>query len=121
MAYTSVLTFDELAYKMLLALISDTYPGSPLEHLRDRETKMIAEFYPQLAPALAELRAFPHLTLLSCNANDLARMDTAILRYQLRPRDALHVTAMQKCNCFDLLSHDTDFDRVSNIRRYTLF
>ncbi|MFP4394663.1 MAG: type II toxin-antitoxin system VapC family toxin [Anaerolineales bacterium] len=121
MAYTSVLTFDELAYKMLLALISDTYPGSPLDHLRDRETALIAEFYPRLAPALTELRAFPHLTLLSCNADDLVRMDKTMLRYQLRPRDALHVSAMQKCNCFDLLSHDADFDRVPDVHRYTLF
>lgn len=119
-AYTSVLTFDELTYKMLLALIRDAYPGSPLEHLRNHETALIAEFYPRLAPVLAELRAFPHLTVLSCDANDLIRMDTAMLRYQLRPRDALHLAAMQKCNCFDLLSHDADFDRVPEVRRYTL-
>ena len=36
-ARTSVLTFDELTHKMLLALIRDNYGGSPLDHLRDRE------------------------------------------------------------------------------------
>lgn len=36
-AYTSVLTFDELGYRLLLALIKDNYPGSPLERLRDQE------------------------------------------------------------------------------------
>jgi predicted nucleic acid-binding protein len=54
-ACTSVLTFDELTYKMLLALIRDTYGGSPLEHLRDREPELIAEFYPALAPLLSHL------------------------------------------------------------------
>ena len=54
-AYTSVLTFDELTYKLLLALIRDNYPGSPLEHLRDQEEAMIAEFYPRLAPLLGQL------------------------------------------------------------------
>ena len=42
------------------------------------------------------------------------------LQYHLRPRDALHLAAMQKCGCFDLLSHDPDFDRVPMISRYTL-
>ena len=34
-AYTSVLTFDELAYRLLLALIGDRYSGSPLERGAD--------------------------------------------------------------------------------------
>ncbi len=51
-AYTSVLTFDELAYRLLLALIKDKYGGSPLEQLRQNETEMMAKFYPLLAPGL---------------------------------------------------------------------
>ena len=43
-AYTSVLTFDELAYRMLLAGIYDTYPGAPFDHLRQRQEAMIEEF-----------------------------------------------------------------------------
>lgn len=39
LAYTSVLTFDELAYRLLLALIKDHYGGSPLDHLREEEEK----------------------------------------------------------------------------------
>jgi hypothetical protein len=38
-ACTSVLTFDELAYRMLLALIRDQYGGSPLEQLRNNECR----------------------------------------------------------------------------------
>ena len=37
-AFTSVLTFDELAYRLLLALIRDRYDGSPLDRLRDGDT-----------------------------------------------------------------------------------
>jgi hypothetical protein len=37
MAFTSVLTFDELAYRLLLALIRDNYPGNPLDQLRQKE------------------------------------------------------------------------------------
>lgn len=119
-AYTSVLTFDELTYRLLLALIRDHYDGSPLDRLRNEEEKMIAEFYPQLASHLAQLRTFPNLSLVNVTAEDLTIMDDAILKYYLRPRDALHLAAMHKCKCFDLVSHDVDFDRVPNIQRYTL-
>jgi predicted nucleic acid-binding protein len=119
-AYTSVLTFDELTYRLLLALIRDHYGGSPLDRLRDQEEKLIAEFYPQLASPLAQLRAFPNLSLVDVTASDLDAMNEAILQFHLRPRDALHLAAMHKCGCFDLVSHDTDFDRVPMIRRYTL-
>lgn len=119
-AYTSVLTFDELAYRMVLALIRDRYGDSPLDYLRKQETKMLAEFYPEIAPHMTRLRAFPHLILVEVTAPDLGLMDDAILQYHLRPRDALHLAAMHKCGCFDLLSHDPDFDRVPAVRRYTL-
>ena len=119
-AYTSVLTFDELAYRMLLALIRDHHGGSPLEQLRDNEAQMIAQFYPQLAPHLARLRAFPNLFLVDVTSSDLAVMDEAMSQYHIRPRDALHLAAMQKCGCLSLVSHDPDFDRVPQVHRYTL-
>lgn len=74
-AYTSVLTFDELAYRMLLALIRDRHGGSPLDRLRDQEAQVIAEFYPQLAPHLARLRDFPNLVLVDVTSLDVAAMD----------------------------------------------
>lgn len=119
-AYTSVLTFDELTYKLLLALIRDHYAGSPLDHIREREEQLIAEFYPRLAPLLEQLLTYPNLTLVDVTATDVLRMNDAILCYHLRPRDALHFAAMQTTGCLDMLSHDSDFDRVPDIQRYTL-
>lgn len=120
MAYTSVLTFDELAYRLLLALIRDHYEGSPFEHLRDEEEKIIAEFYPRLAPPFMQLRNFPHLTIVEITTSDIEVMNEMILQYHIRPRDGLHVAAMKKSDCFDVVSHDSDFDRIPMITRYTL-
>jgi predicted nucleic acid-binding protein len=119
-AYTSVLTFDELAYRMLLALIRDHYGGSPLAQLRDNEARMIAEFYPEIAPHLSRLRRFRNLLLVDITPSDLDLMDEAMRLYHVRPRDALHVAAMQKVGCMDLVSQDPDFDRIPIVRRYTL-
>ena len=114
------MTFDELAYRMLLALIRDRYGTSPLDRLRNQEQQMIEEFYPRVAPHMQQLRAFPNLILVEVAPADLDAMDEAMLTYHLRPRDALHLAAMQKCECLDLVSHDPDFDRVPTVRRHAL-
>jgi len=119
-AFTSVLTFDELAYRLILALIRDHYGASPLEHLRKNEEKMIAQFYPSISLHLTQLRNFPNLSLVDITAPDLEVMNDVILTYHIKPRDALHYAAMQKCGCFNLVSQDSDFDRVPVIQRYTL-
>lgn len=119
-AHTSVLTFDELAYRMLLALIKDRYKGSPLENLRQNQTKLIGELYPQLEPQFTKLYPFPNLSIHGITAVDLMTMQSNIREYHLLPRDALHLAAMQKCHCFQLVSHDGDFDTVPFIQRYTL-
>src|SRR5690606_39015097 len=70
-AYTSVLTFDELAYRLLLALVKDNHPGSPLDNLRQDETNLIAIYYPAIAPKLQRLQSLPHLTLVALTSDDL--------------------------------------------------
>lgn len=119
-AYTSVLTFDELAYRLLLALVKDNHPGSPLDNLRQDETNLIAIYYPAIAPKLQRLQSLPHLTLVALTSDDLIQMHQFILQHHLRPRDALHLTAMHRCGCFNILSNDSDFDRVSRVTRYTI-
>lgn len=119
-AFTSVLTFDELAYRLLLAVIRDHHEGHPLDHLRSDEQQMIAAYYPRIAAELRRLQTFPNLILLDVTAADLSAMHRLILRHHLRPRDALHFAAMQKANCFNLVSNDSDFDRVAAIHRFTL-
>lgn len=119
-AFTSVLTFDELAYRLLLASIREYHKGNPLTHLRKNEAKMIAAFYPQIATKISQFQSFPNLVVLDITSTDLALMNQNILDYQIRPRDALHLAAMQKYDCFNLVSNDADFDRVSEVTRYTI-
>ena len=118
--FTSVLTFDELGYRLLLAFIKDKYGGSPLDRLRDEEEKMLTEFGATVASLLRRLRAFTFLTVLDVLTQDLDTLSEAMTQYHLRPRDALHYAAMQHAGCFALASNDPHFDRVPAIKRYTL-
>lgn len=119
-AFTSVLAFDELAYRLLLALIKDKYPGSPLDQLRQNETQRLAEFGSAVATQLDHLRHFPNLVLLPVDSGDLVQMSKALTQYHLRPRDGLHLAAMHKVACFNLASNDHHFDQVPYIRRFSL-
>ncbi|NOX64051.1 MAG: type II toxin-antitoxin system VapC family toxin [Chloroflexi bacterium] len=120
LAYTSILTFDELAYRLLLAFIKDRYGGSPLDRLRRDENGMMAEFSGMVADLLHRLRDVPHLIVLDVLSSDLETLNEAMVRYRLRPRDALHLAAMERIGCFDLASTDAHFDVVPHIRRFTL-
>jgi predicted nucleic acid-binding protein len=117
-AFTSALTFDELAYRLILALIKDQYPGSPLDHLRDREEEMLAEFSPPVAAQLERLQKFPNLMIVGVRVDDLTEMNRAMEQYHVRPRDALHYAAMQRVNCFNLASNDRHFDRIPGLQRF---
>lgn len=117
-AYTMALTFDELAYRMLLALIRDKYGKSPQDHLRQNQAGVITEFYPQIERLLHQLLLLPNLTVINVTSADLGAMHRNCLVYHLLPRDALHLAAMQKVGCTNIVSLDSDFDQVLGIQRY---
>ncbi len=119
-AYTSVMTFEELAYRIILSLARETYGKAVFEHWKTRRTELFEEFYPKVLPAVTLLNNFPNLTLLDVSVIDLMLMNENMNRCHLAPREALHLAAMQKSGCFDVVSRVGSFDCVSEVRRYTL-
>jgi predicted nucleic acid-binding protein len=120
LAYTSVLSFDELAYRLILALVRDKYAGSPLDHLRSRETEILKEMAPAVIPKLQALRAFPNLLVTEITPQDTDGMLQNMLDYPLKPRDALHLATMKRLCCFDLASNDHRFDEIVEVRRFSI-
>jgi predicted nucleic acid-binding protein len=119
-AFMSAVAFDELAYRLLLALIRDRYPGSPLDNLRKRQAQAVTEFAPTVATLLARLRDIPHLTIVDVLSEDVEAMIEAMVTCSLLPRDALHLAAMRRTGCLDIAGSDADFDHVPGLRRFTL-
>lgn len=117
---TSVLAFDELAYRLLLALIRDHLPGSPLDHLRSAEQEMMTKFSARVSNYVEQLRHFPNLSVLEVIPADLETMTEAMIEYSLRPRDGLHLAAMKRIGCLDVASDDSHFDRAPNLHRYRI-
>jgi predicted nucleic acid-binding protein len=63
---------------------------------------------------------FPNLTLLSIDETTLARAQQVMVKYNLKPRDALHAAAAIRSGQIEMISDDRSFDKVKEIKRKPL-
>lgn len=117
-AYVSLLTMDELYYRLLLALVKEHTGRNPLDVLRDDVSGTVARHSDAITTALRKLAGLPHLTLVGVEPIDFEEMLENITRFALLPRDALHITVLQRLGMSAIASDDTDFDRVAGIERH---
>ena len=120
-AYTSILTMDELFYRLLLARVKDVYRRNPLDVLREDIKGAIAKCGAEIEVALRRLIRLPHLQLAAVLEDDFPQMLTNITAFGLLPRDALHVAVMQRLGLSEIATDDVDFDRVPWLQRHWVF
>lgn len=120
-AFTSVSTFDELTYRLLLSAIKDKYGSNPIELLRNQTSDMLKEFYPNLKEVLLMLKSLPNITILSLTEAELSRMIDELTSAMLLPRDALHLAVMKNHEIHYIASDDRDFDKIEGIERVWLY
>lgn len=93
--YTDVLVLDELLY------ISKRKYGIPYE--------VSIEFINSIV--------MPYITVVPLGEEEFREASDIILKYGLRPSDALHVGVMKSNGIKLIASEDTDFDKVEDISR----
>ena len=93
--YTDDLVLDELLY------ISKKKYGVPYE--------ITFEFIDSIV--------MPYITVIPLGEEEFNEAREIILKYNLRPSDALHVGAMRSNGIKVIASEDTDFDKVDGITR----
>jgi len=120
-AYTSILTMDELFYRLLLARIKDVYQRDPLQVLREDASGAIAGCGSEIGVALRRLVRLPHLHLAAVTEDDFPQMLGNITAFGLLPRDALHIAVMQRLGLNEIATDDADFDRVHWLQRHWVF
>jgi len=117
-AFVGILVLDELFYRLLLARVKDATGRNPLEVLRADLPGAIAAHGNAIDTALRKLMVLPHVHLISVETADFHGMLDSIMAYGLLPRDALHVTVMQRVGLTAVASDDTDFDRITTLTRH---
>ena len=117
-AFIGIPVLDELFYRLLLARVRDATGRHPLEVLRADLAGTIAMHSDAIDAALRKLVALPHVHLVGVETADFSSMLDNIKTYGLLPRDALHVTPMQRVSLMAVASDDTDFDRVTTVTRH---
>ena len=120
-SFTCVNTFDELTYRILLAVIKDKYGGNPIESLRKRRRTMLEEFYPRVQEVPLLLKSLPNLEVLPVTKTELSRMVDDLTSVILLPRDALHLAVMKNHGVHYIASDDKDFDDIEGIERVWMY
>lgn len=62
-------------------------------------------------------RVLDFVTVISLGSEDYEVVKEIMLRYKLKPSDAMHVASMKKAGVKHIVSEDPDFDRVEWIKR----
>jgi len=96
-AYTSTLTWDEVVW-----VISKTMGRS--EGISQGQ----------------KLLGFPNLEFISADANILSQAQALIDKYNLRPRDSIHIASAIQRKIKTIISDDKDIDQVTEIERAAL-
>jgi predicted nucleic acid-binding protein len=69
---------------------------------------------------LEDIYRFPNLTIVPVSAEAPLQAAKLMEKYNLKPRDAIHAATMHEHNTTVIVSDDSDFDRVKEIRRIRL-
>jgi predicted nucleic acid-binding protein len=96
-AYTSTLTWDEVVW--VVSRVMDRNDG-------------IAQG--------RKLLGFPNLKFINADESVLTQAQTLIDKYNLSPRDSIHVASALVRNIKAVISDDADFDQVQEIKRTPL-
>jgi hypothetical protein len=108
-AFVGIPVLDELFYRLLLARVRDATGRNPLEVLREDLAGAVAAHGNVIDIALRKLVALPHLHLVGMETADFYGMLDNIRNYGLLPRDALHVSIVQRVGLTAVASDDMDF------------
>lgn len=96
-AFTSVLTFDEIFYK--------------IKRLKDKETALMT------TKLFLNLK---NLIFIDVNLNILAYAYSILKNYNLNPRDAIHLSCALSKGIRNIISDDEDFNKIKEIKRFKL-
>jgi predicted nucleic acid-binding protein len=93
-AGTSILTWDELNYVLRKILGAE-----------------------KANEATRDFLSTPNLIFFEANEKTLNKAQSLMERYPLKPRDALHAATAILNNCTEIVSDDSDFDKIKELKR----
>jgi len=115
-AFTSCFTLEELAYIVLIKLIEKKYNKTPQDVLRENKN-VISEFANQIQEMFAAIYSFDGIEIAGSDKNQVWHIPKTMEENFLLPRDSIHLQTMRDLKLTYILSTDSDFDNIENIKR----
>ena len=112
---TNCLTFDELAYAIVMDLIEQKYRMHPSQKIRETP-EVILEFLPRIKEVFETILSFENIEIAEASKETVAVIPQ-LMEKLLLPRDCIHYQTMRDYGCRKILSTDTDFDKLEDIER----
>lgn len=112
---TNCLTFDELAYAILMDLIAQKYSIRPSQKIRETP-EVILEFLPKIKEVFETILSFKNIEIAEASKGTVAVIPQ-LMEKLLLPRDCIHYQTMKEYDCRKILSTDSDFDRLKDVER----
>ncbi len=95
--FTSTLTFDEVYYK--------------IKKLKDKETALIV---------INSFLNLKNLNFISVDFNILNYSYTLLKKYNINPRDSIHLSCALLNDVHNIITNDKDFDKIIEIKRFDI-
>ncbi|MEM2915526.1 MAG: type II toxin-antitoxin system VapC family toxin [Candidatus Bathyarchaeia archaeon] len=96
--YTNLLVIDETLY------ISKTKYGVPYN--------ITLNFFKKIM--------LPYVEVIPIDESDIEAMEKYLIKYDIKPSDAIHLATMEKKSIAHIVSEDEEFDRIKEIHRIWL-
>lgn len=62
----------------------------------------------------------PHIQIIPIDEEDIILTEKYLLKYGMKPSDAIHLSTMEKSGINRIVTEDEDFDRVEGVKRVWL-
>ncbi|MFQ5712021.1 MAG: type II toxin-antitoxin system VapC family toxin [Candidatus Geothermarchaeales archaeon] len=62
----------------------------------------------------------PHIQIIPIDEEDIILTEKYLLKYGMKPSDAIHLSTMEKSGINRIVTEDEDFDRVEEVKRVWL-
>ena len=116
--FTSSLVLDEVMYKILLKTIEDKHRKNPIEAIQSSREEVGVQSK-VVRKALDIILGIENLEVLSVKKDYLEVSVEYMEKFSMLPRDAIHLAVMKSVECSDIVSADSDFDKVPSVTRWT--
>ena len=119
LSYLSTLALDETIFTLIQLKVEEAHPDQGFWQAYRANPQVIQPHLGELRVLVDRLAIDPRIRLVGTESEGLPTMLDYMDSYGILPRDALHLTTMDRCGADAIVTTDDDFLPVDGLRIFT--